>query len=351
VGTRFSTGRLVDLARTRYFRIGVSIALIAYLLFRMNLTRAGEVLESVQADFFVLALVTFAASLALGSVQWDRLLRVQGIRIYARKALSFYYVGAFFNTILPSNIGGDVVRVYDVYRESGRSNEAIAATVTDRMLGLVALGLLAMPSGIYLASLHGTFGPKRGFGTMSILIVLAFVVLLVFAFLVLMNRTLARSVARLLRPVFIRGTRERAKSIYESFHLYRGHLRALGGALSIALAVQVLRVLVHYEVSLALGLDIDIIYFFLFIPVIAIFIALPVSIGGLGVREGLGVILFCGAVRGLAAEQAFAMELLAGIVGVLVSLIGGVIYLRRGFAPYRIDRDLKDGRLADANGD
>jgi hypothetical protein len=122
------------------------------------------------------------------------------------------------------------------------------------------------------------------------------------------------------------------------------------GALGIAMVVQVLRVLVHYEVSLALGLEIPVIYFFLFIPVIAIFIALPISIGGLGIREGLGVILFCGVIQGLTKEQAFSMELLAGIVGVLVSLIGGVIYLRRGFAPYRVDRDLTDGRLADANG-
>jgi uncharacterized protein (TIRG00374 family) len=337
--------------RTRYFRISVSLALIAFLLLRMDLLRMAEVLASVRAGYFALAVLTFAASLVLGSVQWKRLLRVQDIDISFTKALAFYYVGAFFNVILPSNIGGDVVRVYDVYKDSGRSDEAIAATVTDRMLGLVALGLLAMPSGLYIASSRGTLGLESGFGTTSILIVLAFVVLIVFAFLVLMNRELARGVARLLRPVFIRGTRERARSIYESFHLYRSNVTALFGALGIALVVQVLRVLVHYEVSLALGLDIPAIYFFLFIPVIAIFIALPISIGGLGIREGLGVILFCGAVQGVAREQAFSMELLAGIVGVLVSLIGGVIYLRRGFAPYRVDRELIDGRLADADGD
>ena len=329
----------------------MSAALIAFLLLRMDLARTAEVLSSVRADYFALALVTFAASLVLGSIQWKRLLEVQDISISFAKAVTFYYVGAFFNVILPSNIGGDVVRVYDVYKVSGKSNETIAATVTDRMLGLIALGLLAMPSGIYIASSRGTLGLESGFGPTSILMVLAFVVLLVLAFLVLMNRSLARGVARVLRPVFIGGTRERAKSIYESFHLYRSNLGGLFGALGIALVVQVLRVLVHYEVSRALGLEIPAIYFFLFIPVIAIFIALPISIGGLGIREGLGVILFCGAVAGLAEEQAFSMELLAGIVGVLVSLIGGVIYLRRGFIPYRVDRDLTDGRLADANGD
>ena len=316
----------------------------------MNLSRTVEVLASVRADFFILALLTFAASLALGSIQWMRLLEVQRIHIPLRTAVSFYFVGAFFNTILPSNIGGDVVRVYDVYRVSGKSNEAIAATVTDRMLGLVGLGLLAMPSGLYIALSRGTLGTDSRFGGTSMIIVLAFVAVLAFAFMVLMNRELARKFYRLLRPLFIRGTHERFKNIYESFHLYRGNVRDLTAALGIAMVVQVLRVLVHYEVSRAIGLDIPVIYFFLFIPVIAIFIALPISIGGLGVREGLGVVFFCGAVQGLGKEQAFAMGLLAGVVGVLVSMVGGVIYLRRGFARYRVDPDMTDGRLADADG-
>jgi uncharacterized protein (TIRG00374 family) len=105
------------LARTRYFRVSVSVALIVLLLLRMDLGRTAEVLASVRADYFALALLTFAASLVLGSVQWKRLLRVQRISIPFGKAVSFYYVGAFFNTILPSNIGGDVVRVYDVYKD------------------------------------------------------------------------------------------------------------------------------------------------------------------------------------------------------------------------------------------
>jgi uncharacterized protein (TIRG00374 family) len=316
----------------------------------MDLGRTAEVLGSVSPGYFGLALITFATSLVLGSIQWRRLLGVQSIHISLGKAISFYYVGAFFNVILPSNIGGDVVRVYDVYKVSGKSDETIAATATDRMLGLVGLGILAILAGLYIASSRGTLGLDEGFGMTTILTVMAFVVILVFAFMVLMNRDLARAVARVLRPLFIGGTRERAKRIYESFHLYRSNMGALLGAMGIAMVVQVLRVLVHYELSLALGLEIPVIYFFLFIPVIAIFIALPISIGGLGIREGLGVVLFCGVVKGLTQEQAFSMELLAGIVGVLVSLIGGVIYLRRGFAPYRVDRDLKDGRLADADG-
>jgi hypothetical protein len=106
--------------------------------------------------------------------------------------------------------------------------------------------------------------------------------------------------------------------------------------------------MVHFEVSEAMGLEIPLIYFFLFVPVIAIFIALPISIGGLGVREGLGIFFFCRAVPGLDSEQAFTMGFLAYVVGVVVSLAGGLIYMSRGLAPGQIEEELSDGRLSDA---
>ena len=84
-------------------------------------------------------------------------------------------------------------------------------------------------------------------------------------------------------------------------------------------------------------------------PVIAIFIALPISIGGLGVREGLGIYLFRKAVPAVTSEQAFMMGLLAYLVGVVVSLAGGVIYLTRGPAPAGIEQDLEGGGLEDAD--
>ena len=69
-------------------------------------------------DFLVLSLATFAASLVLGNVQWMLLLRLQDIHLSFRKALSFYFVGAFFNNFLPTRFGGDIVRIWDGSRYS-----------------------------------------------------------------------------------------------------------------------------------------------------------------------------------------------------------------------------------------
>jgi uncharacterized protein (TIRG00374 family) len=340
--------KLAGILQTRNARIVISAGLIAFLLTRLDVVRVAQALVEVRWQFLLVALATFAASLVLGTFQWTILLGLQGIHLPFRKALSFYFVGAFFNNFLPANIGGDIVRVYDVYKESDRPHETIAATVTDRLFGMVALGLLAMPAGLYVAFRYRLLGLDRNLGMMSLGIVVAFVGILGFTFAVLMSRSLARSLERIIRPLLIRGTRDRFKKVYESFHMYRRHLRGMPAVLGTALLVQTCRVLVHYEISEAMGLGIPAIYFFLFIPVIAIFIAMPISIGGLGVREGLGIFFFTRAVSGVVDEQAMAMELLAYVVGVVVSLGGGVIYFTRGLKPARMEQELSEGRLSDA---
>ena len=342
-------GRILKVVQTRNARIAISAGLIALLLAKLDLSRTVSSLVSVRTDFLIASLATFAASLVLGNVQWLMLLFLQGVRLTFGKTLSFYFVGAFFNNFLPANIGGDIVRIYDVYKESRMPDQAIAATVTDRLFGMVALGLLAMPSGLYVALRYERVGLGRAFGLWSLVIVVAFIVILGLTSAVIFSKRLARGLGRLLRPLLAGGLRDRFKRVYESFHTYRTTIRNLPGILLVAIIVQALRVLVHYEISEAMGLAIPAVYFFLFVPVIAIFIALPISIGGLGVREGLGIFFFCRAVPGVGSEQAFTMGFLAYVVGVVVSLAGGVIYLTRGLAPAQIERELERGRTPDAD--
>ncbi|MFZ1947346.1 MAG: lysylphosphatidylglycerol synthase transmembrane domain-containing protein [bacterium] len=328
----------------------MSAGLITLLLAKLDVGKAMEAAAGVRWDWMLLALATFAASLVLGNVQWVLLLRIQGIDLGFRRSLSFYFVGAFFNNFLPANIGGDVVRIYDVYKDSGKPDQAIAATVTDRLVGMITLAVLAVPAGLYAAARYDRLGLEKNFGLASLAIVAGFAVILTLAFSVVFSRRLARLVGAVLRPFLIRGLGDRLKRIYESFYLYSSKGRRLLLVLVVSLVVQALRTLVHYQVSEAMGLGIPAIYFFLFVPVIAIFIALPISIGGLGVREGLGIYLFRKAVPAVTPEQAFAMGLLAYLVGLVVSLAGGVIYLARGPKPGRIEKELEGGNLGNADG-
>ncbi|MGH7681866.1 MAG: hypothetical protein ACRENN_07755, partial [Candidatus Eiseniibacteriota bacterium] len=68
-------------------------------------------------------------------------------------------------------------------------------------------------------------------------------------------------------------------------------------------------------------------YYFLFVPVLAALVSLPISLNGLGIREGAGVVLFH--MAGLTKEQAFTLPFLTYLISVLISLLGGLIFVSR----------------------
>jgi glycosyltransferase 2 family protein len=109
--------------------------------------------------------------------------------------------------------------------------------------------------------------------------------------------------------------------------------------------VQVSRIYVHYVVGLALGVQISVAYYFLFVPVLAALISLPISLNGIGVREGAAVVLF--QMAGLTREQSFAIPFLTYVIAVLISLLGGLIFVSR--TPRRaLGRKLEERRSARA---
>ena len=87
------------------------------------------------------------------------------------------------------------------------------------------------------------------------------------------------------------------------------------------------RILVYWMAGLALGMDPGLVYFVCFQPVAAVLAAVPISIGGLGVREGTLVGLFSSV--GIGQELSTAMSLLGYIAGILASLLGGIAFVAR----------------------
>jgi len=310
---------------SRALRIGVSGLLFAFIIWKIDLGLVVEQFGRLRWDHAIWGTVLFAYSNVVGAIQWNMLLAGQGIHLSLRRATSFYFVGLYFSNFLPANLGGDVVRVYDVHRCAGKTEEAVAATFFDRLFGLVALAILAVVAALFsLSVIHNSIVMASGLGLAAVLAVVLGVTF---------SKTLAKRLEWILRPFGFAGLRSRLRAVYESAYAYRGKPGLLWATTGVALVVQILRVLVHYEMAGALGIEVSMKYFFLFIPVIAILIALPVSINGIGVREGAGI-LFFGQV-GVSQAEAFSMGFLAYVVGVFVSLVGGVLFIVRG----RVERE------------
>ncbi len=304
-------------------KLVVSGGLLAYLITQSDLDTFADAVHDANVSLFVLAIGFFVLSNALGAGQWYLLLRAQRLAISFRQAAVFYWVGVFFNNVLLGNIGGDALRIYDIRRLTGNSTGGAAATVMDRFVGLFSTCLLALTAWALIAEVR----------IVGIVTVLGPVWI---GLSVVLAAGLSRRFGQRLQSLANRFLPERGAQIFaevrQSVFVYRERKQLLLLAWVISLGVQFSRVLVYWTAGLAVGLDMDTLpYFIGFQPLAAVIAALPISIGGLGVRESVLVELF-GQV-GIVQSQAFALSLLGYAAGIAASLFGGVAFVLRRVQP------------------
>ncbi len=304
-------------------KLCVSVGLIVYLGSQLALDDLAGIFAQMRPDLFVGAVLFFVLSNCLGTVQWFLLLRAQDLPVSFRQALIFYFIGVFFNNVLLGNIGGDALRIYDIKRLTGSSRRGAAATVMDRFIGLfstctLALAAWALIADVRVVSLITVLGPVW----LALAIVLA----------AGLSRRLGRRLQALAdRLLPARGARIFA-DVRDSVFVYRQRTHLLTLAWVISLGVQFSRILVYWTAGLAVGLQMSSLpYFIGFQPLAAVIAALPISIGGLGVREGVLIELF-GRV-GIIESQAFALSLLGYAAGIAASLLGGIAFILRRVQP------------------
>lgn len=305
---------------TQGVKIIFSACLIAYLLHRIGLQIIADQFRSMDTAWLVGALILFTASHFLGSYQWWVLLREHNIRITWRKAVSFYFIGLFFNNFLISNLGGDFFRMLDVRRHSNNGTGAVATVLLDRFAGLFILSGLAVLSMLWMLFQKNI----HSFLHLPLIVLLAVWVL---TLLLLFNEKFARPLAWMIGRIVPNIIKAKAREVYRTIHDFGRRSRLLVRILLVSLVVQSARILTHYFLARALGVAISPMYFFLFIPIVAIMASLPVSLGGLGIREQTGVVLF--GLVGIAASQAFSIEFAAYLVAVISSIPGGIVFAGR----------------------
>jgi glycosyltransferase 2 family protein len=281
----------------------------AYALRRVMLLLAAPVLFFVISNF-------------LGALQWFLLLRIQGLVVKPTQALVYYFVGIFFNNVLLGNIGGDAMRIYDISRLTGQAGAGAAATIMDRFVGLFSTCTLALLAYPVIA------GADRSWVVSVLLPVwLGLVAVLTMGLSRRLGGLLEHGLCRVM-PGFIGDVIRRMR---RAVVVYREHLSLLAVVWLISLGVQFCRILVYFEAGRAVGMDPGLVYFICFQPVAAIIAALPISIGGLGVREGTLVGLFGGI--GVAPKLSLAMSLLGYVAGIMASLLGGIAFVLRRVEP------------------
>ena len=298
-------------------KIGVSLGLLLLLLWKVGWRETWETLR--QSDFRCLSAAwgLYLFSMVIRAYRWQALLLIQKLRAPLSKLVSLYFIGTFFNTVLPTGFGGDVVRMYELSKHSNQGTESVSTVLVDRLTGFLVL--------FVMASLALIFSYRLIPPVVSVTIVVITLATL-FGIWMALNETIWRWLQRLPLLSWLL-EKNRVEEFYVSIQAYRTY--AISRALLASLAFNILLMVFNYLVALALGIRISPWYFLVFIPIISFLLTLPVSFSGLGVREGGYVLLFGRA--GVSSSLALAMSLCVYAIAVATGLLGGLLYMLEGY--------------------
>ena len=301
-------------------KLAVSAALLGYLLSTTDLQALNRRIRSGDTLLIALALLLYTAILALSTWRWRLLLQAQGYQAPIGRLSASYLVATFFNNFLPSNIGGDVIRVRDGSTLTGSTTASLAVVAIDRILGLGALYLLAL-----LAFLFGGEAVKDLVGARAVLLALG----LVFGLLayVFFRPGTARRLMDTSRMIRIPWAREKFEVVQAAVHVYRERMPAVFAAFAGSVAIQAVVVCYFYAVAQSLRIPLPLSASFLIVPLCTLIQTVPISFNGWGIRESVFIVYF--AQLGLPRESALAFSLTGAGLIVLLSLSGAVVWTSR----------------------
>lgn len=305
-------------------RVGAGIGILAWLIGSLPYVELKEA-ASVGMNrwpWWIAALISTGLGLSAGATRWHGLLKANGFSIPVLRVFRIFFTGQFFNAFFPGGCGGDLVRAYYAAREiPDKQTEAVFTVVTDRFIGLLVFMLV----GAVLVAMKADDYLRMDRTRIPFMLIMIFLAGTATLFILLFRRHVFEKKGFLHSLTETTRFGPTLRRLYDSLFFYRQH----PGVLTRSAFFSLLNLLFLTGACLCFGKSLNIqtpaLNYFILFPVITVFTAIPLTPGGIGVRESLFVNLFAGI--GVAAYLSVPLSLLVYIGGVFWSLAGGVIFV------------------------
>ena len=298
-------------------KIVTSLLLLLYVLSKVDLQEMWRGLLGANAYFLICYICLGFLGTLVSAAKWLVLSRARGISVSLTRLFLLYMVGFFFNQILPTSVGGDVVRGYELGRLGGGKPEAMASVFMERLTGLTAL--------IFLAFL-GACLDQRFLQDVRTVVPLA---LVFFGYLLVVwmvfDRSLLVYVSKWTRINILRKLVGKVQSVQQVIHMYKENTQELLYAMGYSFLFYLLSILVVYVGCLTFGVSVSLGKLCTAVPVLLILFMVPISIGGIGLQEW-AYYLILGMV-GVPGVVGLSLGLLYRARSIVFGLLGGAIYL------------------------
>jgi glycosyltransferase 2 family protein len=302
-------------------RILVSMGLLVFILSQVDLDQTIEVARKARPVLLLVLLVIFVFERFLCAYRWYLLIRCRHGSIGFATVLKATFVSGFLGNFLPGIIGIEAIRIVAMARSTADLAMSFSSVLLDRILGVVAL--------ILLLSLALAVVPKDVPIVISLCAWTILGVLILGCFLLMRPWTRAL-IDGVLGSLLFYPLRAKLRKLYLCLDAFRNRAAVVAWAAVLAVFFQLIRVGISPVAGMALGIDIPLVYYFVYVPIITFLIMLPISVGGLGVREAAFVYFFGS--EHMSPEAAFTLSLLIYAFTV-ISQLPGAVFCVTGIKP------------------
>lgn len=271
-----------------------------YLISRKaDMAQVIHILKSIGLFTFLSASALYILSQVLSTMRWQLLLPDK----YPLKRLfSLYMIGSFFSSFLPGIVGGDAVRAYYLNKDAKKISITLAAVFMDRYIGLVTLMLIGISAFPFSLKVFGDSPHKW--------LMPGFFVSFVIGSILFFGLQLGKRFKLM-------------TDMYEYFSVIKQQRAVIAKTLLLSAGIQLLNFVSVIVLASKMGEEIPLLLLAAFLPIVITIVALPISISGLGVREGAFVILL-GLIH-ISPEAATSLSL-AWFFSIFVGSLPGLVF-------------------------
>ena len=286
---------------TTLLKAGVSIAILVYLFRKIDFAEVWQLFRNVHVEYLVIALGLYLLGQGFCASRWKLAASVMEFQNSFREFFTYYYIGMFFNLFLPTAIGGDVGKCYYLAKGNKKVLRAVVSVLADRGAGLLVLVIIA---GISLTMVNGITLPPLLPAGIIIGNTLVFIGLVV--------------------PIFagsyLSGFSEKVSLLLTYWKKPLPLIKAIG----ISFIFHTLIIIIHILIGMSLEMNIPWKFYLFVVPLVVTVSMLPVSLSGIGLREGAYVFFL--AFVNVPKTEALTFAFGWFTILVMSSLTGGIVF-------------------------
>lgn len=290
------------------FRIIFSLSILGFLITRIDLDLFLTTLKKFSPGFYLLAVILLFLQQYTFGIGWRIALESKGYGFRSIQIFKAILTSSFLGIIFPSTFAGDIILTFNIGRAIPQRHHAPSALLYIRMLNMLFLLVISV---IFLNTVPQLIIFRYILIWILFCILLSY--LIIFCWLKYFSWMEKHYVTNFIYKTF------------SSFTEFSRKLITIVKIVPIILITTLARIFLDYLLALSLGIELPLNCFFAMVPIVIILSTIPISIAGLGIREGIYVYLF--GLIGMPKTLGFSISILVFSLSICSALTGGIIYL------------------------